>query len=317
MYLLAINLPLIAIIAVLVTALIFIGAIYFFIRSRRSLRQTIEENGLKKPSYPGRKESAQRYERSTVVELEEQFARRRFEANANVREEPRRPQPVHTAPEPEVGLVEDFKNTIAKQQRLLDTYLEKVEDLEKEHREELELQNNRLEKEIAKLHGVIEDKDAELEELAEQAKAGQRMAARIEEAYQEFEQLQQKMVALEKQANRANNLTIELEDTRQSYEQVLKELARKQEKLEEVMNDNHRMRSEMDDLEDKLSEANAQRQQLYKKVQFLTDLNNDMQSMSDTNKKLQTEMRRIGELESMLNMMAEERDHLLRKKFDR
>jgi hypothetical protein len=42
-----------------------------------------------------------------------------------------------------------------------------------------------------------------------------------------------------------------------------------------------------------------------------------MQSISDTNKKLQTEMRRIGELESMLNMMAEERDFLLRKKMDK
>ena len=39
-----------------------------------------------------------------------------------------------------------------------------------------------------------------------------------------------------------------------------------------------------------------------------------MQSIADTNKKLQTELRRIGELESMLNMMAEERDFLLRKK---
>jgi len=70
-------------------------------------------------------------------------------------------------------------------------------------------------------------------------------------------------------------------------------------------------------LEDKLSEANLQRQQLHKKVQFLTDLNNDMQSIADTNKKLQTELRRIGELESMLNMMSEERDFLLRKKMDR
>jgi len=73
----------------------------------------------------------------------------------------------------------------------------------------------------------------------------------------------------------------------------------------------------MDELEDKLSEANLQRQQLHKKVQFLSDLNNDMQSIADTNKKLQTELRRIGELESMLNMMAEERDFLLRKKIDR
>ena len=73
----------------------------------------------------------------------------------------------------------------------------------------------------------------------------------------------------------------------------------------------------MDVLEDKLAEANLQRQQLQKKVQFLTDLNTDLQSISDTNKKLQTELRRIGELESMLNMMAEERDFLLRRKKDK
>jgi uncharacterized protein Smg (DUF494 family) len=102
-----------------------------------------------------------------------------------------------------------------------------------------------------------------------------------------------------------------------SYEQVHKELLRKQEKLEDIMDENQRMRQQKDELEDKLSEANLQRQQLQKKVVFLTDLNNDMQSISDTNKKLQTEMRRIGELESMLNMMAEERDFLLRKKMDK
>jgi len=42
-----------------------------------------------------------------------------------------------------------------------------------------------------------------------------------------------------------------------------------------------------------------------------------MQGIADSNKKLQTELRRIGELESMLNMMAEERDFLLRKKKDK
>ena len=96
-----------------------------------------------------------------------------------------------------------------------------------------------------------------------------------------------------------------------------KELLRKQEKLEDLMEENQLLRLQKNEMEDKLSEANLQRQQLQKKVLFLTDLNTDMQSMSDTNKKLQTELRRIGELESMLNMMAEERDFLLRKKMDR
>jgi len=153
--------------------------------------------------------------------------------------------------------------------------------------------------------------------LRQQASAAQRMASKIEEVYKEFDQLQEKMQTLERQANRANNLAIELEDAKYSYEQVHKELLRKQEKLEEVMNENQHLRLQLNDVEDKLSDSNLQRQQLQKKVLFLTDLNNDMQSVSDTNKKLQTELRRIGELESMLNMMAEERDFLLRKKTDK
>ena len=145
----------------------------------------------------------------------------------------------------------------------------------------------------------------------------QKMMTKIDEVYKEFDQLQIKINTLEKQASRASHLEIELEDTRQSYEQLHKDLVRKQERLEETMSENQRMRQELDQLEDKLAEANLQRQQLQKKVQFLQELNDDMQSITETNKKLQTELRRIGELESMLTMMAEERDYLLRKKTEK
>ena len=139
------------------------------------------------------------------------------------------------------------------------------------------------------------------------------MAAKIEEVYQEFDLLQAKMATLEKQANRANNLALELEDTRQSYEQVHKDLQRKTEKLEEAFLENQRLQQQLNMLEDKLAESNLLRQQLQKKVLFLQDLNTDLQTVSDTNKKLQTELRRMGELESMLDMIAEERDYLLKK----
>ena len=113
------------------------------------------------------------------------------------------------------------------------------------------------------------------------------------------------------------DLAIELEDTKYTYEQVHKELLRKQEKLEELMEENQLLRHQKNEAEDKLADANLQRQQLHKKVQFLSDLNSDMQNIADTNKKLQTDLRRIGELESMLNMMSEEREFLLRKKMDK
>ena len=69
--------------------------------------------------------------------------------------------------------------------------------------------------------------------------------------------------------------------------------------------------------EDKLSEANLQRQQLQKKTQFLEEINTDIQQMSDANRKLKNELRRVAELESMLNLITEERDALLKRKSTR
>jgi hypothetical protein len=81
------------------------------------------------------------------------------------------------------------------------------------------------------------------------------------------------------------------------------------------MSEASKLHQQLCDTEDKLQEANQQRQQLQKKVKLLEELNSDMQTMTAANKHMQTELRRIGELESMLNMMTEERDQLLRKRF--
>jgi chromosome segregation ATPase len=315
MNLISINLILIEFIVLPLVVAIFGATLYFFLKSRKSLEETLQ--ATKRPSLLDKKIKREEPEKkASMIELEEQFARMRYQASVP-RQERIQEGPLKKFSRKEELAVQDLKNTIAQQQRMLDSYLEKVEELENEGRDELNEKIEQLEKKTDQLMGIIEEKDLELKDLHQQAAAAERMVSKIDEVYQEFEALQSKMAALEKQANRANNLAIELEDTKYSYEQVHKELLRKQEKLEELMEENQLLRLQKNEMEDKLSEANLQRQQLQKKVLFLTDLNTDMQSMSDTNKKLQTELRRIGELESMLNMMAEERDFLLRKKMDR
>jgi len=315
MNLISINLILIEFIVLPLVVAIFGATLYFFLKSRKSLEETLQ--ATKRPSLLDKKNKREEPEKkASMIELEEQFARMRYQASVPRQERVQEAPSKKFSPKEELA-VQDLKNTIAQQQRMLDCYLEKVEELENEGRDELNEKIEQLEKKTDELMGIIEEKDLELKDLHQQAAAAERMVSKIDEVYQEFEALQSKMAALEKQANRANNLAIELEDTKYSYEQVHKELLRKQEKLEELMEENQLLRLQKNEMEDKLSEANLQRQQLQKKVLFLTDLNTDMQSMSDTNKKLQTELRRIGELESMLNMMAEERDFLLRKKMDR
>lgn len=307
----SINLTLIEFIVLPLAVIIFGVTVYFFIKSRETLQETLRA-AKRTTAIEPKKEKHSGSKQDRFLELKEQLSRMRTEPVTPTQE--RIELPLKKSTQKEEMAVQDLKNTIAQQQRMLDSYLQKVEELENEGREELNTRIEDLERKIDELSGVIEEKEEEIKDLKQEALAGQRMASKIEEVYQEFEQLQTKMAVLEKQASRANNLAIELEDAKFSYEQVHKELLRKQQKLEELMEENQRLRTQMDEVEDKLSEANLQRQQLQKKVLFLTDLNNDMQGIADTNKKLQTELRRIGELESMLNMMSEERDFLLRKK---
>lgn len=321
MTIIAINLNFIEFVVLPLVVIIFGSTLYFFLKSRKSLEETLEAskrasggNTVKKTIAGNKKEKSGSYQRHTLVELEEQFAKMRYESSLPKQEEP--VIPLKKFQKEEIA-VQDLKSTIVQQQKMLDSYLGKIEELEIEGRDELNGKIEDLENKIDELQSIVEDKNEQIKELKEETSAAQRMAAKIEEVYQEFEQLQTKMQALERQAGRSNNLAIELEDTRHAYEQVHKELVRKQEKLEEIMEENQHLRREMNVIEDKLADANLQRQQLQKKVQFLTDLNNDMQSIADSNKKLQTELRRIGELESMLNIMAEEREFLLKKRKDK
>jgi chromosome segregation ATPase len=284
------------------------ATVYFFLKSRQSLRETLEANKKKFP--PASTEKINRLQKN-LPEVEEI---RRIRQETAVVEKSQAASVVKKPGEQNENIVDKLKSTIAEQQKILNTYLIKVEELEERGKDELRGQNDNLQREIHKLHLVIEKKDEELDAVQQQATTAQRMAEKIEEVYEEFDLLQTKMASIERQAAKANDLAMELEETRQSYEQVHKELARKQEKLEEALSEKQRMHHQIELLEDKLAEANLQRQQLLKKVQLLQDLNADMQSISDANKKLQTEIRRIGELESMLTMMAEEREHLLKRK---
>jgi len=297
-------------IAVLCAGLAILGlAIHFFISSRRSLKQALQRSQAEVYARPG-------FYGKPVVEKDrpEKPARREAQKESAQSLPAFEELRLASRPKPQKeDSVEHLKETIMQQQRLLNGFLRQVEEIETEGKEEMELENRKLHEEIRDLEARLEKKSADIDDLHQKAATAERMAARIEEVYSEFEQLQAKMQQLEKQAGRANNLALELEDTRQAYEGVHKDLLRKNEKLEELFAENQRLQGELNTVEDKLAEANLQRQQLQKKVLFLQDLNTDLQSVSDTNKKMQTELRRIGELESMLNMIAEERDFLLRR----
>jgi hypothetical protein len=61
------------------------------------------------------------------------------------------------------------------------------------------------------------------------------------------------------------------------------------------------------DSEEKLRDANFQKQQLSKKVLFLEELANDLQQLSGHHKKLEGQLRRISEIESLLSRAAQDK----------
>lgn len=310
----AFNLTLFEIIILQAGAIILGVTIYFFIVSKRKLSETLQQS-KSRLNIPVKKKGAEKNARQPEDQLNDlKFQIEQFKASS--RAQPVKPQPQnHLSETLDGNTIGSLKDSVLRQQQTLDALLHKMDTLEEEVNDKIELQNENetLQQQIEKLELKLEGKETEIKKLKQQEMVAQQMASRIDEVYKEFEALQKKIASLEKSASRANALSLELEDIRQSNDQLHKELLRKQEKLEESIAENQRLHSLLSVTEDKLAEANLQRQQLQKKVQFLQDMNNDMQHMSESNHKLNNELRRIGELESMLSMIAEERDRLMNK----
>lgn len=163
-------------------------------------------------------------------------------------------------------------------------------------------------KKLEQLRIQVEKKDAEIQRLKQQDAYSQKIQEHFEEVQAEMERLQERLMKMEKQAWQATELSIQLEHAEQSQLQLEKSLLKKEEKLRELSLENQRLHEAFNELEDKLSEANLQRQQLQKKVQLLEELNADMMQIAEANRKLKTEISRVAELESMLQLMTEGRN---------
>jgi chromosome segregation ATPase len=203
-------------------------------------------------------------------------------------------------------VLHDLTQSIRQQQKTLNQLLTRVDKLDTP--EEKSADEN-----VATIR-ALEEKEAELLKTKQQLSATQKVAGRVTEVYREFDLLQQKMAELEESASKTNELAMELDETQQAYDQLKKDLNRTQDKLHTAVEENSHLHQQLAQTEDKLSEANLQRQQLQKRVQLLENLNTELQQMSEANQKMKNELRRIAELESLLSLVSDERDLLLKKR---
>jgi len=191
-----------------------------------------------------------------------------------------------------------------------------VKETEEKQQEILKV-NEELSHQIDDLQSMLSQKEKQINNIQQKEHLTNEMTSMLDNAYSEFGVLQEKMQKLESQVNASKLINLEYEDLKENHYRISQDFEVLKQKNGAVVTENKQLLEELTETEDKLKEANFQRQQLQKRVAYLEELNNDMQAVSDANKSLETQIKRIGELESKLNMVAEERDELARKHFNR
>jgi len=318
MHLLAISFTFLEIAIFLIAVLAFVLAVRFFIASQKNLQQLLPATRTKNSLF-GLGVDRDGFIVPASKERLSKTAQKILETNEQTKQE-----------------IKELRDTLQLQQLELTRALRQIEtineskgdkgyddDIYEDEEEEPYVKKHRYEEKeygidknvlAEELKQQLERKDAELRELRQQAELNQNLQNHFEEVQSGYEELQLKVQKMEQQAWQAAEMAIKVDSLEQSNEQLEKTLQKKEEKVRELSVENGRLHEMLNQTEDKLSEANFQRQQLQKKTQFLEEINSDMQQMSDANRKLKNELRRVAELESMLNLITEERDALLKRR---
>ncbi|HVY75947.1 MAG TPA: hypothetical protein VG890_14020 [Puia sp.] len=167
--------------------------------------------------------------------------------------------------------------------------------------QDLQQQTVVLNEQITSLHHQLSEKDAEISRIMQEQRLALEMNERLDKAYNDFSQLQEKLRKLESSLDQPHSKKVEYEQLQESYFKISREYDDVKAKQMAMFDENQRLSRILADTEDKLREANFQRQQYQKKVLFLEELNRDLQDVSEQHKKMESQLRRISEMESILS----------------
>lgn len=176
--------------------------------------------------------------------------------------------------------------------------------------ERLSKENKALSAMLEVLEEKLKLKEKDKEQNIRQETISTELNAQLDAAYVQFDVLQGKIQKLETQLNGAKKESLDYAEMKESYLKTLRELDELRQKQAVLANQKSETEAELAETQIKLREANFDRQQLQKKVSYLEDLNDDMNTINEANKNLQDQLKRIGELESMLHIVSGERDAL-------
>jgi len=339
------TLSVLEIILLLFGAIILGITIHFFIASNKSLKTTADEmqkNGLAQDEWKLRYFNDMESRDKEISSLKQQLLESEENANiysteaeevhrhnrklevelANLKkiqaEEP--PVAEKTKPQEDRG---DYLEQLRQAQSSLMEHNQKINQLlgnidvikEKEEmqREVLRV-NDELSAQINAMRLQLTEKEIEISNSRQKEHLTSEMKSMLDNTYAEFNTLQNKILKLESQLTSSRMLNLEYEDMKEAHSKMSRDFEEYKLRSNTLTIENQQLQAQLMEVEDKLRDTNFQRQQLQKRAAYLEELNSDLQVVSDTNKKLEAQLRRVGELESMLNVVAEERDQLMRNK---
>jgi chromosome segregation ATPase len=174
--------------------------------------------------------------------------------------------------------------------------------------------NAELSGRVDNLKSMLAQKEKEISIIRQKEELTTEMTTLLENAHQEFNALQEKIRKLEGQVITSKTTNLQYEEIKEGYFKVSRDFEEHKLKFNVLVSENRQLKANLSETEEKLIEANFQRQQLQKKVAFLEGLSSDMQAVADAKKKLEGQLKRIGELENMLHIVSEEKNELSRQK---
>jgi chromosome segregation ATPase len=308
-------------------------AIHFVITSRRNLKssspetekskQAVDEWKLKYFNEIEKKEKDIEEIRSQLLEAQESNQIHKEQIEELRRQQKRTQSEVEST---QKAMVSENRPNYIDQLRIAQASLldhnEKINQLlenidmarENEERQKLmEEENDGLMNQVKDLKYILSEKEIEIHNIRQKENLTKEMTSMLDSAYSEFNTMQSKMQKLESQLSSSKMISLEYEDLKEAHLNVTHEYEDYRIKLQAMTAENQQLTLRLNEVEDKFREANFQRQQLQKRVGYLEELNNDLQVLADANKKLEHQLRRIGELESMLNVVSEENQFLKRQ----
>ncbi len=184
--------------------------------------------------------------------------------------------------------------------------LEQIELLKESENKYADLlkEKERLSGQLAELRKSLSENENETNQLRQHQRISDEMSDRLNKAYSEFSILQEKLQKLENNLSHPQK-SADYEQLHASYFKLTKDFDEVRQKQIALWEENQRLSRILSDTEDKLREANFQRMQFQKKVSFLEELNNDLQQVSEHHKKLDSQLRRISEMEALLSKSSQ------------